>query len=251
MKVSLFLLLAALPEVVPAGPSQHRRGAAVLAFAGDQRCGVTLAGGGGGGLATRTTTTASMASWGAGAGGAHGRGRGVAGRGRGLCGVGRAPGRGAVRMNLGGSPFGEGFLGVGPAEVVVICVVGYFLLGPTEVNCGFFFPPSASNACLIYFSLSFISLLSRFPQLYRLAKEAGKLFNQLKQTATEVSRHPDSAKNCNTATFINHGRLSSKLKVAYPIYGSSHVSPSIVSPYDCRCRPRRLSRRRWTASWLQ
>jgi len=49
----------------------------------------------------------------------------------------------------------DGFLGVGAPEIVVICVVGYFLLGPTE--------------------------------LYRLAKEVGKLVTQLRATATEAS----------------------------------------------------------------
>jgi len=49
----------------------------------------------------------------------------------------------------------DGFLGVGASEVVVIVAVGYFLLGPTE--------------------------------LYRLAKEIGKLVTQLRATATEAS----------------------------------------------------------------
>jgi len=59
--------------------------------------------------------------------------------------------RGQVRMDFGS----DGFLGVGPAEVVVVVLVGYFLLGPTE--------------------------------LYRLAKEVGKLVTQLRATATEAS----------------------------------------------------------------
>ena len=59
--------------------------------------------------------------------------------------------KGVVTMDT----FSDGFLGVGPQEVVVICLVGYFLLGPTE--------------------------------LYRLAKEIGKLVKQLRQTATEAS----------------------------------------------------------------
>jgi Sec-independent protein translocase protein TatA len=59
--------------------------------------------------------------------------------------------KGVVTMDA----FSDGILGVGPQEVVVICIVGYFLLGPTE--------------------------------LYRLAKEVGKLVTQLRQTATEAS----------------------------------------------------------------
>lgn len=49
----------------------------------------------------------------------------------------------------------DGFLGVGAPEIAVILGVGYFLLGPTE--------------------------------LYRLAKEVGKLVTQLRTAATEAS----------------------------------------------------------------
>jgi hypothetical protein len=41
----------------------------------------------------------------------------------------RNNGRSRVRMNFGE----DGILGVGAPEIAVICVVGYFLLGPTEV----------------------------------------------------------------------------------------------------------------------
>lgn len=49
---------------------------------------------------------------------------------------------------------GAGFLGVGPAEVVVIIVVGWFLLGPTK--------------------------------LYELAKDSGKVIGELRRTADEA-----------------------------------------------------------------
>ncbi len=106
-------LLISLPVVVPFGPLRQYRTCARMALSG--ACGFNpTARNSRGGQWPGSALTPSHAG--------RGGTRGV-----------RQGGRRAVCMNLGTSPFGDGFLGVGPAEIVVICVVGYFLLGPTEV----------------------------------------------------------------------------------------------------------------------
>lgn len=71
------------------------------------------------------------------------------------------PARTAVRVAPTAVLGGGGFLGVGPAEVVVIVAVGWFLLGPTK--------------------------------MYELAKDSGKIIGQLRSAANEARENFEGA----------------------------------------------------------